>query len=235
MPSIPHIIKTEYPLNFFNTLQTATEKDRDELFSAPIIQSALMGEIEKKQYIDFLTQAFHHVKHTVPLLMACGSRLTDQHNWLRTAIAEYIEEEIGHEEWILSDIAACGADAEKVRISKPHISTEMMVAYAYHQIDRGNPIGFFGMVHVLEGTSIAIATNAASAIKGSLNLPPTAFSYLNSHGSLDLEHVKFFESLMNQVTNPADQETIIHCAKNFYKLYGDIFRSIPTQATSLIG
>jgi pyrroloquinoline quinone (PQQ) biosynthesis protein C len=222
-------------LNFFNTLQTTTEKDRESLFSAPIIQAALMGEIEKHQYVDFLTQAFHHVKHTVPLLMACGSRLTDEHNWLRTAIAEYIEEEIGHEEWILSDIAACGADAEKVRSSKPHISTEMMVAYAYHQIDRSNPIGFFGMVHVLEGTSIALATNAASAIKSSLSLPPTAFSYLNSHGSLDLEHVKFFESLMNQVTKPSDQETIIHCAKNFYKLYGDIFRSIPTQETTLIG
>jgi hypothetical protein len=46
---------------------------------------------------------------------------------------------------------------------------------------------------------------------------------------LDLEHVKFFESLMNQVTDSNDQETIIHCAKHFYKLYGDIFRSIKTE------
>lgn len=216
-------------MSFFNQLQTATENERQVLFAAPIIQEALKGDILKEQYVAFLIQAFHHVKHTVPLLMACGSKLTDQHNWLRTAIAEYIEEEIGHEEWILSDIAACGFDAEKVRHSAPHISTEMMVAYAYHQIDRGHPIGFFGMVHVLEGTSIAIATNAASSIKSTLDLPPTAFSYLNSHGSLDLEHVKFFESLMNQVSNPEEQAIIIHCAKNFYKLYGDIFRSLPTK------
>jgi hypothetical protein len=33
---------------------------------------------------------------------------------------------------------------------------------------------------------------------------------------------------MDQVTDSKDQETIIHCAKNFYKLYGDIFRSINT-------
>jgi hypothetical protein len=131
--------------------------------------------------------------------MACGSRLSTQHEWLRTAIAEYIEEELGHEEWILSDIAACDGDAEKVRHSRPHISTEMMVAYAYHQIDRGNPVGFFGMVHVLEGTSIAIATNAAGSIKESLDLPPNAFSYLNSHGSLDLEHVKFFDQVSNRL------------------------------------
>jgi pyrroloquinoline quinone (PQQ) biosynthesis protein C len=216
-------------MNFFNQLQSSTEQERQVLFSAPIIEHALKGEINKEQYVNFLTQAYHHVKHTVPLLMACGSRLSSQHEWLRTAIAEYIEEELGHEEWILSDITACGGDAEKVRHSHPHISTEMMVAYAYHQIDRGNPIGFFGMVHVLEGSSIALATNAASSIKESLGLPPNAFSYLNSHGSLDLEHVKFFEILMNQVTDSKEQETIIHCAKNFYKLYGDIFRSINTE------
>lgn len=216
-------------MSFFTQLQTSTETERQVLFSAPIIQSALKGEIIKEQYLAFLTQAYHHVKHTVPLLMACGSRLPDHHNWLRTAIAEYIEEELGHEEWILNDIAACGGDAEKVRYSAPHVTTEMMVAYAYHQIDRGNPVGFFGMVHVLEGTSIAIATNAAGSIKESLDLPPNAFSYLNSHGSLDLEHVKFFESLMDQVKNPDDQATIIHCAKSFYKLYGDIFRSLPSK------
>jgi pyrroloquinoline quinone (PQQ) biosynthesis protein C len=219
----------ENKLSFFTQLQTSTENERQVLFAAPIIQSALKGEIIKEQYVAFLTQAYHHVKHTVPLLMACGSRLPEHHNWLRTAIAEYIEEELGHEEWILNDIAACGGDAEKVRHSAPHVTTEMMVAYAYHQIDRGNPVGFFGMVHVLEGTSIAIATNAAGSIKESLDLPPNAFSYLNSHGSLDLEHVKFFESLMDQVKNPDDQATIIRCAKSFYKLYGDIFRSLPSK------
>jgi pyrroloquinoline quinone (PQQ) biosynthesis protein C len=216
-------------LSFFNQLQTSTEQDRQILFAAPVIQSALKGDIIEEQYVAFLTQAFHHVKHTVPLLMACGSRLPVKYNWLRTAVAEYIEEELGHEEWILSDIAACGGNAEEVRHSIPHHSTEMMIAYAYHQIDRGNPIGFFGMVHVLEGTSISIATNAAESIKKSLDLPPTAFSYLNSHGSLDLEHVKFFESLVNQVTNDEDKACILHCAKAFYKLYGDIFRALPSK------
>ncbi len=36
-----------------------------------------------------------------------------------------------------------------------------MVAYVYDYIARRNPVGFFGMVHVLEGTSTALATTAA--------------------------------------------------------------------------
>ena len=52
------------------------------------------------------------VRHTVPLLMACGARLPERLEWLREAIAEYIEEEIGHQEWILNDIRACGEIAQ---------------------------------------------------------------------------------------------------------------------------
>lgn len=214
---------------FFDILREATEADRQQLFTVPVIQDALRGNIDAAQYVAFLCQAYHHVRHTVPLLMACGSRLGRRHEWLRTAIAEYIEEEIGHEEWILSDIAACGGDPERVRASTPHASTELMVAYAYHQIDRGNPVGFFGMVHVLEGTSIALATHAASTIRETLALPANAFSYLNSHGSLDIEHVAFFEKLMNRLEQEDDKAAVIHCASMIYKLYGDIFRSLPAR------
>lgn len=216
-------------MQFFDTLRQATETDRQQLFAVPVIQDALSGDIVPAQYIAFLSQAYHHVRHTVPLLMACGSRFDQRHGWLRNAVAEYIEEELGHEEWILSDIAACGGDAEKVRASAPHASTELMVAYAYHLIDRGNPVGFFGMVHVLEGTSTALATHAATTIQGALALPVNAFSYLNSHGSLDLEHVAFFEKLMNRLDDAHDQDAVVHAARMFYRLYGDVFRALPAK------
>jgi pyrroloquinoline quinone (PQQ) biosynthesis protein C len=222
-------------MTFFQTLQNETGPARSELLGAPIIQRALAGRLTLPEYAAFLRQAYHHVKHTVPLLMAVGCRLPERYGWLRTAVAEYIVEEIGHEEWILNDLAACGFDAEAVRRSAPSIPTELMVSYAYDMIDRVNPVGFFGMVHVLEGTSINIAENAANVIRKSLSLPKKAFSYLYSHGALDLEHVKFFEDLMNRIEDPADRGQIVHAANVFYGLYGNIFRSLdgaeaPAQA-----
>jgi len=174
------------------------------------------------------------VKHTTPLLMACGGRLPAHYEWLRTAIGEYIEEEMGHQEWVLNDIEACGGDKETVRYSttashSPSFATEIMVAYAYDMINRVNPVGFFGMVLVLEGTSTAVATHAGEALMQSLNLPKKAFSYLLSHGSLDISHVSFYESLMNQITNADDQALLIHSAKTFYRLYGNIFRTIEAE------
>jgi pyrroloquinoline quinone (PQQ) biosynthesis protein C len=214
-------------MTFFQTLQDRTAAERDHLLSAPVLQLAVDGKLSLETYIAFLTQAYHHVKHTVPLLMACGARLPERHEWLRSAIAEYIEEELGHQEWILNDLAACGADPEAVRHGQPALATELMVAYVYDRIARHNPVSFFGMVNVLEGTSIALATRAASAIRGSLELPQAAFSYLNSHGSLDIEHMRFFEDLMNRLDADEDREAVVHTARVVYRLYGDMFRSLP--------
>jgi thiaminase len=221
-------------MSFYQQLLNATEIERNALMRLPLITQGGAGRISLETYIAFLTQAYHHVKHTTPLLMACGGRLSSEYEWLRTAIGEYIEEEMGHQEWVLNDIAACGADKEAVRMSKNATTaasqaTEMMVSYAYDMINRVNPVGFFGMVLVLEGTSTAVATQAGEKIMESLNLQKSAFSYLLSHGSLDISHVSFYESLMNQIINPVDQAMIIHAAKSFYKLYGDIFRDIEAR------
>ena len=217
-------------MSFHNTLVQHTQSAATTLQSAAIIQSALRGEITQAEYIAFLTEAYHHVKHTVPLLMAAGSRLPEDKEWLREAVAEYISEEVGHQEWILNDLAACGIDKELVRHGRPALATELMVAYAYDTIQRGNPLGFFGMVHVLEGTSIAIADRAADAIAEATGLPRKAFTYLRSHGGLDVEHVKFFTGLMDRITDPVEQDVILHAAGVFFRLYGDIFRSLPALA-----
>ncbi len=213
-------------MTFYQQLQDSTARERDYLLSAPIIEACRTGDINKEMYIAFLRQAYYHVRHTVPLLMATGGKLPQDYEWVRGAIAEYIDEEYGHQEWILNDIRACGGDAEAVRTGQPGLSNELMVAFLYDQISRSNPMGFFGMVQVLEGTSVAIALNVAEQLKKGLGLPLNAMSYLSSHGALDQEHLRFFESLMDKVEKPEDQQAIIHSAKVVYRLYGNMLREI---------
>jgi hypothetical protein len=217
-------------MSFYESLLEQTHEERDYLLSAPIIRQVLDGTVTLESYVAFLGQAYHHVKHTVPLLMACGARLPERLEWLRSAVAEYIQEENGHEKWILDDIRACGADAERVRNGVPKLPTELMVGYVYDRIARDNPVSFFGMVNVLEGTSIELATRAAGIIQDRLGLPPSAFSYLASHGSLDLEHIELFKGLMNRLDDPADKAAVVHTARVVYRLYGDMFRSLPLSA-----
>ena len=214
---------------FYENLQNATEADRQSLVSSEIIRRCMVRDVTLDEYIAFLTQAYHHVKYTVPLLMAVGARLPDHMEWLREAVAEYIKDELGHQEWILNDLAACGADKEAVRHSQPAIATELMVAYAWDMVNRRNPIGFFGMVQVLEGTSVSLADYAADQIKEALGLPERAFTYLRSHGSIDQTHIKYLQELINRFTDPQDQALLIHSTKMFYRLYKGVFDSLIEQ------
>jgi len=214
-------------MSFYDRLQAETAAARNWLLTAPIVTDCLQGQVSLDSYRAFLGQAYHHVRHTTPLLMTLGGRLPERLGWLRRAVAEYIDEEIGHEEWILADLAATGADAEAVRRSRPGLAAEVMVAYAYDLINRGNPAAFFGMVFVLEGTSVALALTAADRIQEALALPDRAFSYLRSHGTLDQQHTRHLAELLEQM-EAADQEDVIHAARVFFKLYGDVFRGLPT-------
>jgi pyrroloquinoline quinone (PQQ) biosynthesis protein C len=220
-------------MNFHATLLELTADARRSLIATPIIQGVLArGEVSLPSYLAFLREAYHHVKHTVPLLQAAKAALPPHHAWLREPLDDYVAEEAGHDEWILDDIRACGGDADAVRRGAPGHATEVMVAYAYDTIARGNPLGFFGMVHVLEGTSVALALAAADAIQKPLALPDAAFSYLRSHGTLDREHTAHFARLMDRIDDAADQAAIVHAARAFYRLYGDVFRGLPLPAAA---
>ena len=214
-------------MSFHATLLQQSADARQGLLATPIIQGCLRGEVSLPSYVAFLREAYHHVRHTVPLLQATKAALPARHGWLRGPLDEYVDEEAGHDEWILNDIAACGADADAVRDGAPGHATEVMVAYAYDTIARRNPLGFFGMVHVLEGTSVSLALMAADAIQAPLGLPDAAFSYLRSHGTLDQQHTAHFELLMDQVDDARDQADIVHAARAFFRLYGEVFRSLP--------
>lgn len=213
-------------MSFHEQLSVATGQERQRLVGAPIIQRALAGRISREEYIAFLTQAFHHVRHTVPLMMGVGARLPDRLGWLRKEVVHYAEEEEGHEQWILNDITAAGGDAAAAERSIPAPATDAMVGYAYDTVMRRNPVGFFGMVFVLEGTSVALALNAAERIQHSLQLPARAMSYLRSHGQLDQEHIHHLAGILERFTDEQDRAAVTQCARVMFKLYGDMFRDL---------
>ncbi|WP_345740383.1 AMP-binding protein [Halomonas getboli] len=218
------------PMSAYQRLQDATRSEREWLLDTPMMTRAMQGEVGREEYLAFLGQAYHHVRFTVPLMMACGARLPDRLGWLRGALVEYIEEEYGHEQWILDDIRAAGGDPEAAAAATPDPATTLMVAYVRDQIEHGNPVAFFGMVQVLEGTSTAVATRAAEQLQASLELPDDAVRYLSSHGSLDVGHLAFFEKLIDRLEED-DLNAVIEAARMVYRLYGAMFRGVTARCT----
>jgi len=215
-------------VTFYDRLIAETERERIGFTSIPLIREALRSGASRELYIDFLTQAYHHVKHTFPLLAFAAARTTDEA--YQDALAEYMEEERGHEKWILDDIAAMGGDAAAVKNGAAGIACQMMVGYTYYAIEWVSPYAMLGSVHVLEGMSTLLADKAADAIQRSLgSSAKDGFSYLRSHGALDIEHVAFFTTLVNGLDDPKTQKIVIDSSKIFYRLYGDIYHELSTR------
>lgn len=212
-------------MTFYDELLVRTCAERNAFLSIPLIRDATQNGASRELYLDFLTQAYHHVKHTFPEL-ALAAALTSDETY-QDALFEYMEEERGHEKWILEDIAAMGGDSEGVRGGQPGQACQVMVGYTYYAIQHVSPYALLGSVHVLEGMSTALADKAADAIQMSLGSPGAGgFSYLRSHGALDIEHVAFFKELVSKISDPAIQDVIADTSKIIYRLYGDIFREL---------
>ena len=213
----------------FQQLLDQTSPARQRFIELPLIQEVMSQGVSKPPYLDFLGQAYHHVKHTAPLLelaaAACGS---SDHRY-QHALLEYIREERGHEEWILEDIDALGGDPEKVRNGSPRFPCRIMVGHAYYLVDRVSPYGLLGMIHVLEGMSVKLASRAVLSIRTNLRITSQAgFKYLTTHSDLDISHTRLFEELLEGL-DPRHLPVVMESARDFYRLYGDIFSDIDAR------
>ena len=221
-------------MTFFKRLMSATTQRREDFRSIELIQHTVQHGVTPQLYGAYLEQAYHHVRFTVPLLkLARDTCVAQGDESYVAALEEYIEEEDGHDEWILEDIKALGIDSEAVRNGQGGFACRIMIAYAHYVIEHISPYGLLGMVHVLEGMSVELADNAAGSIAKSFGEnPPNAFSYLTSHGALDIEHVQFFENVVNGIQNPEIEDIIIQAAQDFYVLFGNMFRELGKQLPS---
>lgn len=214
-------------MNAFGRLELETAESRNQFLSIPIVTQALSHGVSRELYLDFLIQAYHHVKHT-SRLMALASVLTHDERY-QDALVEYMNEERGHEKWILDDIRAIGGDPDTVACGKPGTACQVMIGYAYYAIQWISPYAVLGMVHVLEGLSVILANKVADAVQHSLG-GDRGLSYLRSHGALDVNHIAFFKTLVNGFEDRETQDIIIETARVIYRLYGAIFEELGLHA-----
>ena len=85
------------------------------------------------------------------------------------------------------------------------------------------------MVHVLEGTSMALATTAAAGDpRARSGCRPTAFTLPRLRTARSTRSTcASSPDLMDRLEDPADRAAVVHVATGVYRLYGDIFRALP--------
>src|SRR6267142_2905033 len=141
-PPTPSVQLERPNMSFYEQLVAETAGSRDAFLAIPLVRNTLRNGAPRSLYLDFLAEAYHHVKHTFPLLALAASRTSDKR--YQDALVEYLEEERGHEKWILDDIRAVGGNPDAVRVGAPGLPCQIMVGYSYYAIERISPYAFLG-------------------------------------------------------------------------------------------
>ncbi|WP_411079165.1 iron-containing redox enzyme family protein [Streptomyces sp. cmx-18-6] len=126
---------------------------------------------------------------------------------LAAYLAEHIEEETGHDAWLLADLFAAGASAADALGPMPPPDVATLVGPQYYWIEHHHPVALLGYIAVLEG--YAPAPGLTDRICTLTGLPAAALRTVREHAALDTDHLDELYALLDRLPLTREQETAV--------------------------
>lgn len=154
-------------------------------------------------YVDYLVLLHTIVRASVPLMREAADRLgalgprDPLANGLRTYLEHHIEEEAGHDEWLLQDLEAIGVDRAHAlhAVPSPHVASA--VGAQYYWIRHHHPVALLGYIAVLEGHPPTL--ESIRIWKERTGFPSAAFRTLEQHAAVDPSHNDELDALIDSL------------------------------------
>jgi hypothetical protein len=158
-------------------------------------------------------------------MAAAASRLDDRFKSVRYELYERIEEERGHEDWVMEDIESVGGDADAARTQPPSAPVQSVIAFNYWSADRQHPCSVLGMLYQLEVISSVYGGRVAGAIAKAIGREVDAggFRFLTSHASMDQDHMAKLNRLVKTIDDPGAQAAIVNSTRVNFHQFGQMF------------
>jgi pyrroloquinoline quinone (PQQ) biosynthesis protein C len=214
-------------LPFFADLVTSTDEARREFETNSKVLDIVANGLPLQRYRNLLLELYHVVWHFNPVCAAAASRVSDAQKQVRYFLYDHMNEEKGHEEWVMNDLAAMGVKAEQVLAYKP---TEFMLAlngYNYWAADRRHPCSVLGMLYALEVVASVYGGQMTTAISESLLLQgDRGISFISSHATLDAEHMIDLRLILNTLEDEAAKSAVIESTVFNFHQFGRVLEAI---------
>jgi heme oxygenase-like protein len=164
-------------------------------------------------YPEYLETMHGIVRASVPLMETARTRsrgLADR-DAVAATVAEYfekhIDEEIGHDEWLLGDLEALGRDRAAVLGRTPSPAVAGVVGAQYYWILHVHPVALLGYTMLLEGYAPAPAD--VEELMGRTGYGPDAFRTMSGHAELDPGHADELAETIDSLPLSAQQSAVL--------------------------
>jgi Iron-containing redox enzyme len=125
---------------------------------------------------------------------------------LRDYYREHAEEEQGHEEWLLADLASLGIRRDRVLRRLPYPSVVALVGSQYYWVRHVHPAAYLGYLAVLEQPA---ETEFLKDVHERAGIPLTSMSCHLNHAELDPAHVAEFDAALDHFALTRAQEELV--------------------------
>jgi len=211
-------------MSFFITLVENSDASRRAIETSPRVHSMIHKGLTLAEYRAFLRDLYHVVWHFCPIMATAAARCGDNLRNIRYDLYERIDEEKGHEDWVLEDIAAMGGDV-KADIAAPSAPVQAMIGYNYYAAERVHPCSVLGMLYVLEVVASVYGGKASDSIARAIGRDPgkKKFRFLSSHATIDADHFAQLNVLLKTIDDPAAQAAVIASTQVNFHQFGQLF------------
>jgi pyrroloquinoline quinone (PQQ) biosynthesis protein C len=212
-------------MSFFITLVESSDASRRAIETSPRVHAMIHKGLTLAEYQAFLHDLYHIVLHFCPIMAAAAARCNGRLDNIREELRERIEEETGHEQWVLEDLAAVGGDVRAVTATPPSAPVQAMIGFNYNAAERIHPCSVLGMLYVLEVVASVYGGKVADSIARATGKDVTAggFRFLSSHATMDADHMAKLNVLLRTIDDPAAQAAIIDSTRVNFHQFGQLF------------
>ena len=200
-------------LPFFIDLVARTDDARRAFEASSKMLDIVAHGVSVDRYRKLLLELYHVVWHFNPVCAAAASRIDDRHQAVRYFLYQHMQEEKGHEEWVMNDLEAIGVSRQQALAYQPSRLMLGFNGYNYWAADRKHPLSVLGMLYVLEVVASVYGGSLAAAIRESLLLESDrGVSFISSHAELDAQHMVELRVVLNSVQDDEAKGAIIESA-----------------------
>jgi len=212
-------------MSFFITLVENSDASRRAIENLPKVQSMMHKGLTAAEYRAFLRDLYHIVWHFCPIMAVAAARCDDRLRTVRYELYERIEEEKGHETWVLEDLGAMGGDVPGANQAAPSAPVQAMIGFNYYAAEHVHPCAVLGMLYVLEVVASVYGGKVADSIARATGRDVTegGFRFLSSHATMDADHMAKLNVLLKTIDDPAAQAAIINSTQVNFHQFGQLF------------
>ena len=167
----------------------------------------------RELYPEYLVASHWIIRASVPLLETARDRANglgpDDHAAATVAayLSDHIEEERGHDEWLLDDIAVLGLSRTEVLARPPSSSVAALVGAQYYWVLHYHPVAVLGYVALLEG--YPITDEEVRKLAERTGHPGSAFRTLAKHAELDPGHGAELDRVLDSLELTAELRQVL--------------------------